>query len=190
MKIRISSLKTLLLIGALLVFSSCATIPPTGNQLKIVNDLNGTTWEGSLYENGLWHVFGDEFGKTPGEVTFIFNGNRVRVIRNNRLNYSWSAIEKPVGRGYEYETEYTIKENRLLVPSYDAASHELTFSVSGDVMEGQSNRYGGNSLMWKLHRVSKKEIATTTKKPVREELKPEPTGVSLPASTGLGSSLR
>jgi len=175
-----------LLIGALLVvLSGCTTAPPTGDQLKMVNDLNGTMWEGNLYENGSWHVFGDESGKTNGSATLIFSGNKVRVIRNNRLNYSWSATEKPVGRGYEYETAYTVKENNLIIPSDDAGFHELTFSVSGDNMEGQSNRYGGNSLIWKLRQVNKKEVAATAEKPVREEPKQEPpTSVSLPTSSG------
>jgi len=295
MKIRISSLKTLLLIGALLVLSGCATgVPPTSD-MKIVRDVQGT-WEGEQFEeSGLWHVFGDEkTGATAASIRLVFSGNEVVYSTSGAPNPFWSATQKTRGGAGTCRKNYTIEnEDEIVFPSF-RNDHKMIFRMVGDELVGSRNDL--KNLVWKLHRVEKhqlsdvsraptqkeiqsfqgrwegeligdkggragtltfddqrikfysdgreyertykitesgevtflsytqnddvivrasgdvdvleaytkknpdekwtfhrvpkKEVAATNEKPVREELKPEPTGVSLPASTGLGSSLR
>ncbi|MFA7319802.1 MAG: hypothetical protein WC022_04380 [Parcubacteria group bacterium] len=195
MKSRVSSLKNLLLIGVvLLVFAGCATVPPTGEQLKIASNLNGTTWEGEQFEEGgLWHVFGDKnTGATSASIRLVFLDNKVEYSTSGAPNPFWSAIQKTRGGAGTRIKDYVIEnDGEIVFPSF-RNDHKMVFRLEGDTLVGGRDDLGG--LVWRLHRVTKKEIATTVESPVREEPKQEPpsdVGVSLPTiPSGFGSSLR
>jgi hypothetical protein len=188
-----SSLKTLLVIGALLAIASCTTgIPPTSD-MKIVGDLQGA-WEGKQFEEGvLWHVFGDkETGDTSASIRLVFSGNEVEYSTSGAPNPFWSAIQKTRGGTGTCRKSYTIgDEGEIIFPSF-RNDHKMIFHMVGNELVGSRNDL--KNLVWRLHRVSKKEVATTDEKPIIKELKREPpsdVGVSMPTTpSGLGSSLR
>lgn len=188
-----SSLKSLLLIGvALLVLSGCATAPSSSlapDQLLVVKDAQGA-WEGNLYEVGWgWHVFSGEDGNTGSYGAMTFNGLNVHFVWSDLVNPSWSAAGKPRVKGGEATLAYTVVDNGIIY--IKGRSRKFFFKITGqDNLEGYRDDYPG--LVWKFHRVTKKEVATVDEKKTREEPKQEPpTSVSLPTSSGgMGASFR
>lgn len=170
------------------VLTSCAsttTSPQAGNQSNFsgnIQDVLRGSFEGELYESGAWHVWSREDGNTASSGKIVFDGQKLEFITANLINPFWAANKKTRVNGGRYKVEYVIIGNNEISFTSPHSHQELHFKITGpDTIEGYRTDFP--DLVWKLHRVAKKNIAVAADpKNIYEEPKREPTSVSLPVS--------